>query len=72
MKLHERYVIVKQQKRELDSLVFDYLFDDSRDLTQGERIRIISEIFSDLIASEAKYMIRAERHGDENKKGDEA
>ena len=72
MKLHERYFTVEQIKCELDKLVIEFLIKHQDELTQGEEIKILTEVFSTSLGCVAKEMIRMERHDDPDKKGDEA
>ena len=72
MKLHERYFIVKEIELELSGLVLDFLIKHKDDITDGEELKILNEVFSSSIGSVARGMIRVERHGDTDKKGDEA
>jgi len=67
IKMHKRSQIVTKARHEFDQFVIDWV--KRHDLTYGEMF----SIFGHAIASEAKYMIRGERHPDDpDKGGDEA
>ena len=42
---------------------------EKHDLTTGEELRVVNEVFSGHIGNVAKYAIRRERHGKKNKPG---
>lgn len=60
-KLHEREQRVRAAASELRSNVFEL----GKELTTGEYLRILADVFGGEIASIAKYAIREERHGDQ-------
>ncbi len=68
IKLHERTMIVEKAQWEYEGFVLD--FRKKHKLTASEWLQIIALS----LARDAKYMIRAERHGEnlEGKGGDEA
>ena len=67
MRLHPRHMIVNDASREFEGFVIDVLI-KKHGLTYGEIFSLLGE----QVARSAKYLIRQERHGDEDKKGDEA
>ena len=67
MKLHKRFYVVEKASEEMKEAYRKIV--KKYDLTYGEG----QKIFAELLASDAKYVIREERHpGDPDKKGDEA
>lgn len=66
-KLHERERIYSAAKTDLNEQVLNVL--DRHDLTETETIKLMNDVCSSFISSCAKYMIRRERHGDEEKPG---
>lgn len=66
MKMHPRAVIVEARKRALLLAVIDA----TADLTSAESLQLVTSVMSDHILGIAKYAIREERHGDQNKPGD--
>lgn len=60
-KLHKREENVRQAKIKL----LDLMTELREDLTQGEFLRVITELASDEWASTAKWTIRHERHPDD-------
>ena len=67
MKMHEREMVVKEVQLKLSKHLCDTMIDS--DLTYGEQLRVLTEVYGNWIASIAKYMIREERHGDTTKCG---
>lgn len=61
MKMHSREQVVKGKH------LCDTMLDS--DLTAGEQLRVLTEVYGNYLASMAKYMIREERHGDIHKCG---
>jgi hypothetical protein len=73
MKLHPRVKMVKKAELKLLDIFIKGIeeIDKSYDLTYGEYLRIITNVFSGELNMIAKYMIREERHpNDPDKKGD--
>lgn len=66
IRLHERYFKVQNADIDLEGFLIDWR--KKHGMTWGEELSIISQI----LARNAKYMIREERHGDQDIKGDEA
>jgi hypothetical protein len=66
-RIHPRETVVREAAQKLRSHLLTVV--QESDLTEGEQLRVISEVYSDWVASMAKYMIRHERHGNENKPG---
>lgn len=66
MQLHERTLIVREASAELSEAFARIV--KTRGLTWGE----VTQILSERISTYALYQIREERHGDTEKKGDEA
>lgn len=67
MKMHPREQVAKEVSLKLSKHLCDTMLDS--DLTYGEQLRVLEEVYGNWIASIAKYMIREERHGDPNKCG---
>ena len=67
MKLHERTMLVQAAEVEFKGLFSDW--QQKHDLTFGDTFKILAH----LMAQDATYMIRQERHGeDSDKRADEA
>ena len=65
-KMHKREFIVKKAEIELNSLIIQI----RQNLTEGEYLRVISNVFHGCLANIAKWQIREERHPkDLNKPG---
>jgi hypothetical protein len=67
-KEHPRVKIVNNAKLEL----MKFLIKLREKLTEGEYLKILSEQVADTWATDAKYRIRMERHGNYDKSGDDA
>lgn len=67
MKQHEREQVVREVELKLGKHLVDTLMET--DLTYGEQLRVLTEVYGNFLARMAKYMIREERHGDPNKCG---
>jgi len=65
IKIHPREEIVKQAQIELGDVVLKTM----KKLTTAEFLQVINTEFSNRIGGIAKYWIRDERHGDQNKPG---
>lgn len=65
MKLHPRYFIVSKAQCEIEQAVIEIA--GRYDLSLGERIGILAKLQGET----AKYLVRMERHGRDDKKGDE-
>lgn len=66
MKIHPRYFIVSKAENEISMFLLDLI--QKHDLTYGETVKILTH----LLQTQAKYMIRDERHpDDDDKRGDE-
>lgn len=70
MKLHERYFKVSKKKSELQEKILNFM--EESDLTDAELLSVLTDVFSSSIGCIYKDMIRMERHGTTDKKGDEA
>lgn len=64
--LSQRYFVVEEARREITGAILDAV--RKHDLTYVELLQILTEE----IASNLKYMLRIERHGDTETGGDEA
>lgn len=60
-RLHKREAIVSTCRNELAIHVLKEF--ERHGLTEGEQLRVLSELYSDMVGTMAKYMIRQERHG---------
>lgn len=67
MRLHPREEIVTRARVDLMEKLLDWRRD--HDLTTAELFSILGGILGDQIAGIAKYLIREERHGDQDKPG---
>lgn len=67
-KEHERAPLVRKAENDLTMQWSKTM--QKYDLTVGERLRVLSNVLSNLIGSVAKYAIRHERHGSGDKPGD--
>ncbi len=65
--MHERELVVKEVQLKLSKYLCDTMLES--DLTYGEQLRVLAEVYGNWIAGIAKYMIREERHGDTNRPG---
>jgi len=65
VKIHPRTLIVQSARHEFSSFLLDLI--DKHELTFGETIQLLSNE----IGENSKYLIRVERHGNSDKKGDE-
>lgn len=70
--LHPRRLIVASAETALTSAVLEWMKVEGVKLTDGEVLSVLNEVFSKMIQHEARSMIRMERHGTTDKKGDEA
>lgn len=61
MKIHKREQQTDLAQTQLTLAVWKEL--ENHDLTEGELIRVLTGAFSSLIGSQARDMIRFERHG---------
>jgi hypothetical protein len=57
-RIHERESLVQQA----ELIMRQSVLDACKDLTEGERLRAVTSVFSSTLQSQAKYMIREERH----------
>lgn len=62
-KIHPRQKIVREATNEINTSLFSII--DKHGITDGEVLNILSSFLS----TQAKYMIRQERHQDTNKPG---
>ncbi len=62
---HKRDKIV----RDAEQMVRQALFDHTKNLTEGEYLRVVCAVFGDAVSTTAKYIIRHERHGDSDTPG---
>lgn len=69
MRVHPREAAVVEAESKIRLAVGDVLYAEAADFTDGETVRILTSVFGDLLATHAKYMIRAERHGDTDRPG---
>jgi len=69
MQLHEREKMVRQAEIDLSEKMLDWMREWSSKLTEGEELKVVQKELNRFVASTAKYMIRRERHGDEDKPG---
>lgn len=63
MKMHPRYHLVKEAECKFNA----FMMDELRDLTLVERMQVINRY----MATELKYALRYERHGECETRGDE-
>jgi len=68
MKLHPRYFTVENAEIELTKAFLEIA--QREQLTEGETLRVVNSFATKMIAGTAKFIIRRERHGDEDKEGD--
>jgi len=59
--IHEREAMV----REAENKMLTHWIEVSKDLTEGEEIRVLTNFLSGRLGTIAKFMIRAERHPDD-------
>jgi hypothetical protein len=69
MKLHEREEVVQRARIALSKALLGWLCEYGEELTFGEELSIVQGELGTQISSMAKYKIRHERHGDEDKPG---
>ena len=60
-RIHHREEIVRKAEQE----VSDALFKATKDLTDGETLRVVVSVLGSHVGGMAKFMIRAERHPDD-------
>ena len=65
-RIHPREKIVDEAEQKLRAVVFELI---QSELTQGEFLKVLGNVMDGEIRSIAKYAIRRERHGDEDKPG---
>lgn len=68
MRLHPREAIVGQARTDLGEAVLDWR--KTHALTTAETVAVLTEVFGDHLGGIAKYAIREERHGNQDKPGD--
>lgn len=66
-RIHPREFVVREAENKLRGQLLDAV--KEFELTEGEQLRVISEVYSNWIASMAKYIIRDERHGNTDTPG---
>lgn len=66
-KIHPRELVCNKARTDLDEAVAGAL--EKHELTEAEELRVLNEVFHRYIGSIAKYAIRRERHGNEDKPG---
>lgn len=69
MRVHEREKIVREAQSDLSEKLLDWMTKHDDQLTFAEELRVIAGVLGDHLSQMAKYEIRRERHGDENKPG---
>lgn len=70
LRVHKREKIVNDAEVKLLHLVIDWLdSDEANALTEWEGVQVMSSVFNEQISNLAKYAIRKERHGHEDKPG---
>lgn len=69
MKIHEREKTVRQAKRVLSEKLLEWMQEYAEKLTFAEELRVVGGELGDYISRMAKYQIRRDRHGDDNKPG---
>jgi hydrogenase maturation factor len=67
MRIHHREENVRRATMALNKALIDTLTKEA--LTAGETIRVLMAVFGGHLDSIAKFAIRQERHGDEDKPG---
>ena len=67
LRTHERELPTNIAQNELVIAIVNEL--EKHDLTDGEYIRVISDVFHTLLSDWAKYQIREERHGNRDSLG---
>ena len=67
MQIHKREQITQQANYDLTKSLLHIT--EEHDLTEGEYLQLIGDVFGGALTSQAKYQIRMERHGNENKPG---
>jgi hypothetical protein len=67
-RLHARERVVTDARLELTEAVIDWRRKHD-DLTWGELFSIVGEVLGGQVTGLAKYLIREERHGDQDKPG---
>lgn len=66
MKVHNRTMLIQRLQSEFAIIWLE--FTEKHEITFGEGVHILGSLLQDV----ARYMIRFERHGNYEKKGDEA
>lgn len=69
MELHERQKIVREAKLALSEKVLEWMQEYTDSLTFAEELSVVSGELGDYLKRMAKYQIRRDRHGDDQKPG---
>lgn len=69
MRLHPREQIVRKAKLALSEKLIEWMREHGETLTFAEELRVVGGELGDYISRMAKYEIRKERHGDDQKPG---
>lgn len=64
---HPRELIVEKAVRDLKEQLCNVIRE--AELTEGEQLRVCTEVYSNWVGGMAKYIIRDERHGNTSKPG---
>jgi len=69
VKLHPREEKVRQARLALSEKLIEWMREGADELTFAEELRVVGGELGDYVGRMAKYEIRRERHGDDQKPG---
>jgi hypothetical protein len=74
MKIHARFFLVQRAEVELGLAISEFMLkqDKAEPLTQVEWLQVLNNVMNKELGHVIKYMIREERHGNQETPGDAA
>lgn len=72
IKLHPRRLIVQKAENALNSAIVDWAKGPGNELTEAEYLKVLADTLASYMSFRLRMLIRMERHGTTEKKGDES